>query len=570
MTPSHSTDPTARRTDPFRWEEDRIARAFDHFSDPHGDTSQRQFAHDQGIPRSTLGYWLRQPDPTDVDPLLAAFLRSAAGHALLRRLVLALFLVFVYRGACGLRLLGLFLRLTQLDHFVAASHGALHALAQAIQADLVAFAQEERARLAAGMAPRDIALVADEHFHGDDPCLVAIEPASNFLLVEQYAQHRDAATWTAAIEQAIDGLPVEVVLLSSDQAKGLLACAGSGLEAQHLAELFHGQRDLCRPLMGPLKRRQEAAAKELRQAEELAQHWRDESAKAQAGPPRPGRKTDYGWRIALSAALAAHQAEQAQACLAQKEQAKDAVAGLADDYHPFDAQTGAPLSAAQMEQRLGQRLGTLEQLTQQAGLLSKATEALSKGRAWTQALVAALAWFWSVARAKVEGLQLSEPAERLVNDKVLPGLYWQQAARRGRTASERRQKRELAERLLREAWQADSVLGGLSAPERRQVERVGQEVVGLFARSSSCVEGRNGRLSLFHHGQCRLSAARLVALTAVHNYMAERPEGTTAAERFFGHKPRDVFAWLLQRMPDLPRPAAKRPRKANRSVSTAA
>jgi hypothetical protein len=542
----------------------------DHFSDRHGDTSQRQFAHDQGIPRSTLGYWLRQPDPADVDPLLTAFLRSAAGHAWLRRLVLALFLVFVYRGACGLRLLSLFLRLTQLDRFVAPSHGALHALARSIEADLGAFADEERPRLAEGMVKKDIALVADEHFHGHDPCLVAIEPASNFLLVEQYADRRDAATWTAAIEQAVDGLPVEVVLLSSDQAKGLLACAGSGLEAQHLPELFHGQRDLCRPLMAPLGRQQGAAEKELRQAEGLAQHWRDECAKAQAEPPRPGRKTDYGWRIELSAALAAHHAQQVQACVAQKGQATDAVAGLTDDYHPFDARTGAPVSAAQMEQRLGQRLEALEQLTQQARLGSKATEAVGKGRRWTQALVAALAWFWSVARTKVEELELAGPAERAVNEKVLPGLYWQQAARRGRTAAERRQKEELAERLLREAWGASGVLGRLSTQERREVERVGQEVVGLFARSSSCVEGRNGRLALFHHAQCRLSGARLKALTVLHNYMAERPDGTTAAERFFGQKPRDVFAWLLERMHDLPRPAAKRPSKRTPNWTTRA
>jgi hypothetical protein len=40
---------------------------------------------------------------------------------------------------------------------------------------------------------------------------------------------------------------------------------------------------------------------------------------------------------------------------------------------------------------------------------------------------------------------------------------------------------------------------------------VSNEVVGLFARSSSCVEGRNGRLALFHHGQTRLSAGRLNA-----------------------------------------------------------
>src|SRR5207302_7645596 len=91
--------------------------------------------------------------------------------------------------------------------------------------------------------------------------------------------------------------------------------------------------------------------------------------------------------------------------------------------------------------------------------------------------------------------------------------------------------------------------------ERARVARVAEQAAGWFRRSSSCVEGRNGQLALHHHGQGALSVKRLQALTVVHNYVVERADGTTAAERFFGSKPRDVFAWLLERLPELPRPA---------------
>ena len=77
------------------------------------------------------------------------------------------------------------------------------------------------------------------------------------------------------------------------------------------------------------------------------------------------------------------------------------------------------------------------------------------------------------------------------------------------------------------------------------------------------MRGANGRLSLFHHGQGKPSDAPLRALTVVHNYLSRRADGTTAAERFFASKPRDLFSWLLGRMPDPPRPAAKRPKKAD-------
>lgn len=562
MTLHQSSDTTAPGTDPFRWDHDHIAHAFDRFSAPDAPRSQRQFASQEGIPRSTLGYWLRQPAPADVPPELVAFLRSSVGLAFLRRLVLALVTVFLFRGACGLRLLGAFLRLTHLDAFVASSHGALHDLALSLQANLAAFADEERLRLAKEMTPRDIALVPDENFHAGHPCLVAIEPTANFILVEEYQQHRDADTWTKAIEQATDKLPVTVTLISSDQAKGLIACAESGLDAVHLPELFHGQRDLSRPLAGPLQRQKKTADKELQQAEDLASYWREQKDQSAARPSRPGRKGDYDWRIEVSEALAKHAAKQVEGCEARQKTVKEAVRGLADDYHPFDSQTGTPVTAEQMKERLQQRLQTLEQVTQEAELGGKADEAVVKGQRWVVTLTAVIGWFWSVARTKVEALDLSEEAQQVVYEQLLPGLYWQQAARRARTAEERQQKQALATRLLESARRRQGALGRLSEQERAGVEQVSCEVVGLFARSSSCVEGRNGRLSMFHHGQTRLSSGRLKALTAMHNYVIKRADGTTAAERFFGHKPRDAFAWLLARMPDLPRAAAKRSKTA--------
>ena len=52
-----------------------------------------------------------------------------------------------------------------------------------------------------------------------------------------------------------------------------------------------------------------------------------------------------------------------------------------------------------------------------------------------------------------------------------------------------------------------------------------------------------------------------------HNYHRTRADGATAAQRFFGKKPRDLFSRLLERLPDLPRPAAKRPSKTVQAAS---
>jgi hypothetical protein len=97
---------------------------------------------------------------------------------------------------------------------------------------------------------------------------------------------------------------------------------------------------------------------------------------------------------------------------------------------------------------------------------------------------------------------------------------------------------------------------------RLRVEAAVDACLQLFVRSSACVEGRNGHLALQHHGLHRLSDPRLKALAVLHNYYARRPDGTTAAERFFGQKPDDLFSWLLARIEPPALPRARRLKEA--------
>jgi Family of unknown function (DUF6399) len=94
-------------------------------------------------------------------------------------------------------------------------------------------------------------------------------------------------------------------------------------------------------------------------------------------------------------------------------------------------------------------------------------------------------------------------------------------------------------------------LAGLAQAEVRVIETVELECAQVFQRSSSCVEGRNGQLPRRHHSMHRLTDRELAALTAVHDYFIRRGDGTTAAERSFGAKPKDLLAWILGRV-DLP------------------
>jgi hypothetical protein len=510
-----------------------------------------------------------RPAAADLEPALIAFLDSPAGYRFLRRLVAALHLVFHLAGPAGIRSLTRFLELSRLDRFVASSFGAQQTLAVRLEGLLVRYADEEKPRLAATMSPQQISACLDENFHGAQPCLVAVEPRSNFLLLEAYRPQRDGDTWTAALGQALAGLPVEVIQVTSDQAKGLLACARDGLQAQHTPDLFHVQRELSKATGLALHRQVEAAQKEVDRARSHAQAQRQRQQDYQRGPRPPGRPPDFAGALRLAEAVEGQAVADLERCQERQEQARQAVRGVAEDYHPFDATSGRPVTAATVGQRLRKRLGAVDAVVQAADLGESSREAVAKVRRWLAPLVASLAWFWDRVDELVAGLGLTAAQRRAFREQLLAGLYWQREAARGRDAAQRQQRRALAKRLLEAAWSAAGALGQLAEAQRQEVARVAAAAVALFVRASSCVEGRNGRLSLYHHGQGPLRDGRLQALTAVHNFVVERADGTTAAERFFGSKPRPLFEWLLERMPELPRPAQRRPAAAKRATSAA-
>ncbi|MFU8802855.1 MAG: DUF6399 domain-containing protein, partial [Bradymonadaceae bacterium] len=109
------------------------------------------------------------------------------------------------------------------------------------------------------------------------------------------------------------------------------------------------------------------------------------------------------------------------------------------------------------------------------------------------------------------------------------------------------------------------------AQTRKEVEEVVRSCAERFQRSSSCVEGRNGVLSLRRHSTHRLSEQRLSCLTVIHNFDTHRHDQTTAAQRLFRQPHRDLFEHLLEVLPPPPRPAKRpRPKRDQQVVEMAA
>ncbi len=559
----HNPQPAATE-EPFRYPRSQTVQILHDCLDAElSPPSSRQAAQAAGIPHTTLHYWQQRQQRLDASPERVAFFDSPAGLAFLKQMLLALHLVFQQHGIAGIRPLCLFLQLSQLDRFIAPSYGSQQKLAALLQQLLAQYEHEQRQALAPSMPTKDINLCEDENFHGAQPCLVAIEPLSNFLVLETYRPQRDADTWNKAMATALEGLPVRVVQATTDLAPGLQTHAREGLQAQHTPDLMHVQADLHKGTSLALHRHMEEAKEQLPLAQAQVRSWEERYRLHQANIRSPGRAPDFEQHLNCARKTEQYWQQQVAARNTRQEQVQAAIRGLGDDYHPFDAQTGQPVSVEQMQQRLEQRFETIERLADEAKIPESGRAKIAKARRVLPRLLSSLVWFWHSATLLVKSLELEEPAvKRALYEHLMPGLYWTAAAQRGRTAEDKKRLRGLAVGLLEKAWSVGGVLDSLEPGLKEEVKRVSAEAVSRFVRSSSCVEGRNGQLSLHHHGSHALSPGKLKALTVLHNYFIERADGSTAAERFFGQKPANLFEWLLQRFPDPPRPAKKRPKAA--------
>jgi hypothetical protein len=144
--------------------------------------------------------------------------------------------------------------------------------------------------------------------------------------------------------------------------------------------------------------------------------------------------------------------------------------------------------------------------------------------------------------------------------KLIPAYDLERVAQT-RTVSDGEALRALAERLRTPLFVPGGALSQMSPVMQDQLQQRAKALAEVFQRSSANVEGRNGSLSLRNHQLRGLDLPRKrECLTAMHNFFLTRPDGTTAAERFFGQKPRSMFAAILDSV-DLPPAPLSPPRR---------
>ena len=552
---NHSSQP--------RWDRFERADLFEQYRELRTQgISERQAAKELKVPRTTLQAWRRWHDTLDMCPHVADFFQRGPGLAFFHRLVIAFQLVCVEVGACGMRLVCLFLHLTGLNRFVAASYGAQQQVNLQVEQALVTYDHDETARLASGMPHKDLTVTQDETFTGG-LCLISMDPESNFIILEQLAQARDQTTWDDLKAPALAPLKCRVIQSTSDEAPGLLAYVEHYLEAHHSPDLFHVQHELVKAVSGPMATKERAALKAVTEAtaqlellQSDPQSAGDESEKYLPGyPPKEPVRLEHTEQV-----LAAARREP-ERLAEQREQVKASIRGIGHDYHFVDLERGVRRNGHLIAYDIQGHIEQIRTVAQQEALSQSCLERIDKAERVVLKMQATIEFVSRYVGQQVAQLALTPPASFAMHAKLIPSYYRDRVAGT-RTVSDGDPLRELAERLRAPLVEPGGVLSALSPEAQHHLHDEAKRLAAVFQRSSSNVEGRNGYLSLRSHQLRGLDLPRKRAcFTAIHNFLLTRPDGTTAAERFFGQKPRSMFAAILDAVELVPAPLSP-PRKA--------
>jgi hypothetical protein len=546
-----------------RWDRFERADLYEQYRDLQTrGLSERQAAKELKVPRTTLQAWRLWHDTLDICPHVADFFQSGPGLAFLHRIVIAFHLVCVEVGACGIRLVCLFLNLTGLDRFVAASYGAQQQVNRHVEQAMVTYHHDETVRLANGMPHKDLTVTQDETFTGG-LCLITMDPESNFIILEQLAQARDQTTWDALMAPALAPLNCRVIQSTSDEAPGLLAYVEHYLEAHHSPDVFHVQHELVKAVSAPMATKERVAHKGVIEAREQLERLQtdpksadDEAEKRRLGrPPKAPVSLEHAEQ-ALDAASREH-----ERLAQQREKVKASIRAIGHDYHFVDLERGVRRNGQLIAIDIQGHIEQVRAIAQHEGLSQSCLERIEKAERVVPKMQATIEFVSGYVHKQVRQLDLTPDVSFAMHAKLIPSLYLDRVAQT-RTVSDGEPLRELAERLRTPLFQPGGVFSELSPEAQDQLHDEAKRLAGVFQRSSSNVEGRNGYLSLRSHQLRGLDLPRKrECFTAIHNFFLTRLDGTTAAERFFGQKPRSMFAAILASVELAPAPLSP-PRKA--------
>lgn len=462
----------------------------------------------------------------------SAWWDSAVGYQWLVRLVIAVVYHFGLKQGVGAESLAAFFKAIHVDTHVGSSPTTLRQLKHRVEAAIVAYgsAQTEHCQPIEGQG---VWLGGDETFFGL-PTLVLMELASGFIFTEVETADRTYDTWQSQLPAGWAAAGWHCHALVSDDARALLKLATTGLGTVSVADLFHTLRHLGRPLG---RRLGQLLGRLAKQAEQLQYDL--------------SQAVDNATQRTLQAQYDAVMHQQQQV-MEDQQRYRQTRQTISLSVHPFDIATGEWQLATDLATRLSALLPTLNALATGYGGAA-AVAAVATFERQIPALAQGVHAWWHWVTPSLAAQTQDPEVQTWVLTVLLPWLYWTQQAAKTRTSHLKYRYQQAASDAF-DRLMANELTFAFPSEGLDQWLQWGRRMAANYQRTSSAVEGRNGYLAQRHHVTRGFSPQALKVLTLLHNFDLQRPDGTTAAQRLFGHPFPDLFESVLRNFTELPLP----------------
>jgi predicted XRE-type DNA-binding protein len=498
--------------------------------------SERKVAKLLNIPRSTLRDRASKRASCKLSQATQNFLDTEDGMQFIHRVILAVEFLVTQVSHGGLRIVQKFLKMTQLHYWASSSVGSIQNCIKVMEERIITFGNEQEEKLSTDMAEKTISVSVDETYCSSTPCLVALEPVSNYIIQEELTQNRTCETWDKSLSPRLEALPVMVYQLNSDNAKALIQYANTTLGVHHSPDLFHVQQDLVKAIGAVLSRDEKACTKALNKAQNSMDKFKEKPQKSKTLVKENVLKDDLS---------------QAKAKLKEarntRKQVNNARKNITKIYHPFDINTGAMRSSEHFEKEVRQHVTTIETAMSSYNLSDYNKDKLQKAKNSIPFMTQTIQYFWLCVSTLISSFQLTDDMSDLLKKHILPMVYISLQVRKKKLAKHKDEYRAVVSEL-KKSLEKHATWIKLSPQERDNLLKKAEQCAELFQRSTSSVEGRNALLSMHHHAYRQMNTRKLKASTVVHNFFIQRPDSTTAAQRFFEKKHDDLFEYVLQKM----------------------
>jgi len=363
--------------------------------------------------------------------------------------------------------------------------------------------------------------------------------------------------------QALAGLHCTVRQSTSDEAPGLLAYGAHHRGAHHSPDLFHVQQELRKAVSAPLAGTQRAAHKAVARAEETLNRVHEhldnaDGAPAKRGPGRPPQAAASLEQVTQDVEVARHDH---QRLAEQRETVTQRLRAIGHASHLVDLARGVRRHGKRIAGDSQYHIATIRTVAQHAHLSEACLGRIEKAARVVPTMQAPIAFVSGNVCQQVRQLDVAPPASYAVPAQRIPSYDLERVAST-RTIPAGEPLRALAARRRTPLFAPGGALSALSLMGQNPLQHKAKTRAEVCQRSSANVAGRNGDLSLRHHQLRGLDHPRKRAgLTAIHTFCLTRPDGTTAVERFFGQKPRSMFAAIRESV-EIPPPPLRPPRQA--------